>query len=61
MKSARVKGNFPQYAENDRSGRFNPKLPASGRNPSARRKTKSAIDPEAFSEQSSPRFNPKGF
>jgi len=61
MKSERVKGKFPQYPADNPSNKFNPKLPPEGRNPSARRKAKSGIDPDAFGNDPSPKFNPKGF
>lgn len=43
----------------DRSNRFNPKLPPSGRTPFAYKKPKVGIDPDAFSDDTSGRFNPK--
>lgn len=43
----------------DRSSRFNPPTPPSGRNPSAYKKPKSGIDPDAFSDDTSHRYNPR--
>lgn len=54
--TANMKFNEPS---SDRSSRFNPPTPPSGRNPSAYKKPKLGIDPDAFSDDDSSRYSPK--